>query len=131
MNRPLPEDNIAFLDNSLSTPISAGGYTGAFRIHVLTGYYEHAQTVGMLRSQIVPYFSITHAVRGQVPGPYTKLPPASPVRRLALDVAVLIGDDPSLSSAVNVAVLGTKEEPYWHNISTTNRLPASCVGGST
>ncbi|KAJ7110117.1 hypothetical protein C8R44DRAFT_634671 [Mycena epipterygia] len=78
------------------------------------------QTVGLLRSQIVPYFSITHAVRGQVPGPYTKLPPASPIRRLALDVAVMIGDDPSLSSAVNAAVLGTKEEPYWHNISTAN-----------
>jgi len=74
------------------------------------------QIVWSLRSQIVPYFSITHATRGQILGPYSKLPSTSPVRRLALDLVTLIGEDSSLSSAVDVAVLGTEEEPYWRSI---------------
>ncbi|KAJ7492529.1 hypothetical protein FB451DRAFT_1218647 [Mycena latifolia] len=79
----------------------------------------NAQTLASLRLQIVPYFSITHPVRGQIPGPYSKLPSASPIRRLALDLGALIGDS-SLSSAVEAAVLGTKEEAYWCNISAAN-----------
>ncbi|KAF7347752.1 Testis-expressed sequence 10 protein [Mycena venus] len=74
------------------------------------------QTAWLLRPQIVPYFSITHATRGQMLGPYAKLPVGSAVRRLALDLIALIGDDPSLSSAVHAAVLGTEEELYWRNI---------------
>ncbi|KAJ7038093.1 hypothetical protein C8F04DRAFT_1326018 [Mycena alexandri] len=74
------------------------------------------QIVWLLRSQIVPYFSITHATRGQILGPYSKLPSTSPVRRLALDLVALIGEDSSLSSAVDVAVLGTEEESYWRGI---------------
>ncbi|KAJ6610092.1 hypothetical protein B0H10DRAFT_2166190 [Mycena sp. CBHHK59/15] len=76
----------------------------------------HRCAVTSLRSQIVPYFCINHTVRGQVPGPYCRLPSASPVRRLALDLAKIIGDDPSLSSAVDAAVSGTPEQSYWHNI---------------
>ncbi|KAJ7706080.1 hypothetical protein B0H17DRAFT_973090 [Mycena rosella] len=75
-----------------------------------------AQTLGSLRSQVVPYFSISHPVRGQIPGPYSKLPSPSPIRRLALDLVSLIGDDPGLSSAAEAAVLGTKEEAYWLNM---------------
>ncbi|KAJ7487700.1 hypothetical protein B0H11DRAFT_2157103 [Mycena galericulata] len=76
------------------------------------------QTLESLRAQIVPYFSITHPLRGQMPGPYLKLSSSS-VRRLALDLVVLIGGDPSLSSAVDAAVLGTPEQSYWGNISIT------------
>jgi pre-rRNA-processing protein IPI1 len=64
----------------------------------------------------VPYFSITHATRGQILGPYSKLPSPSATRRLALDLVALIGDDPALTSAVDAAVLGTEEESYWRNI---------------
>ncbi|KAJ7619125.1 hypothetical protein DFH06DRAFT_1235406 [Mycena polygramma] len=74
------------------------------------------EAVWLLRSQIVPYFSITHATRGQILGPYSKLPPASAVRGLALDLVASIGDDPSLTSAVDAAVLATEEEQYWQNI---------------
>ncbi|KAJ7103428.1 hypothetical protein B0H15DRAFT_812209 [Mycena belliarum] len=85
----------------------------------------NAQTLGSLRLQLVPYFSITHPVRGQISGPYSKLPSGSPIRRLALDLASLICDS-GLSSAVEVAVLGTVEQPYWCNISTGS-LPLSSV----
>ncbi|KAJ7361638.1 hypothetical protein DFH08DRAFT_844743 [Mycena albidolilacea] len=74
------------------------------------------QTVWLLRPQIVPYFCITHATRGQILGPYSKVPAASGTRRLALDLVTLIGNDPSLSSAVDAAVLGTEDELYWRNI---------------
>ncbi|KAJ6503434.1 hypothetical protein C8R47DRAFT_1250354 [Mycena vitilis] len=74
------------------------------------------ETVWSLRPQLVPYFSIIHATRGQILGPYSKLPPTSAVRRLALDLVASIGDDPSLTSAVNAAVLATEEEQYWQNI---------------
>ncbi|KAJ7925880.1 hypothetical protein B0H13DRAFT_1973741 [Mycena leptocephala] len=77
---------------------------------------SNPQTVWLLRSQIVPYFSITHATRGQILGPYSKLPSPSATRRLALDLVALIGDDPALTSAVDAAVLGTEEESYWRNI---------------
>ncbi|KAJ7630987.1 hypothetical protein FB45DRAFT_917132 [Roridomyces roridus] len=76
------------------------------------------QTMASLRSQLVPYFSINHPVRGQMSGPYSKLPPSSPVRRLALDAVVsLMGNDSALSAAVTTAVEGTTEQSYWCNIS--------------
>ncbi|KAJ7293677.1 hypothetical protein C8J57DRAFT_34512 [Mycena rebaudengoi] len=74
------------------------------------------QATASLRSQIIPYFSITHAVRGQVAGPYYKIPATSPIRRLALDLVAIMGDAPSLVSAVDAAVSGTAEESYWRNI---------------
>ncbi|KAJ7783892.1 hypothetical protein DFH07DRAFT_874241 [Mycena maculata] len=77
-------------------------------------------TLVSLRSQIVPYFSMTHPTRGEIPGPYSKLPSGSPVRRLALDLVAVMGEHPALSSAVDIAVLGTTEQLYWHNISTVN-----------
>ncbi|KAF7310992.1 Ipi1-N domain-containing protein [Mycena chlorophos] len=77
------------------------------------------QALRLLRSQLVPYFSMTHPTRGQIVGPYSKLPPGGPLRRLALGLAALINDteDSALSSAVNSAVLGSeKEATYWRNI---------------
>ncbi|KAJ7254014.1 hypothetical protein B0H12DRAFT_1050739 [Mycena haematopus] len=77
----------------------------------------NSQTVWVLRSQIVPFFSVTHATKGKILGPYSKVP--SGIRRLALDLAALIGDDASLSSAVQTAILGTEDELYWRNICGT------------
>lgn len=70
---------------------------------------------------MVPYFSINHAVRGRLPGPYTKLP-SSDLRRLALDVVAtlfatyanfLSGIGVQLLEAVDIAVTGNQEEGYW------------------
>lgn len=75
------------------------------------------QTIASLRSKLVPYFIITHAVRGNLPGPYSKLPAASRLRRLALDLVATINQGPTrnddLSSAVDLTVEGTEEQNYW------------------
>ncbi|GLB36226.1 hypothetical protein LshimejAT787_0305140 [Lyophyllum shimeji] len=78
-------------------------------------------TVASLRSKLIPYFTIAHPVRGQVPGPYSKLPVASPLRRLALDlVAILMsaesGREDGLGAAVDQATMGTEEQEYWVEI---------------
>ncbi|KAJ6519922.1 hypothetical protein C8R45DRAFT_853222 [Mycena sanguinolenta] len=83
-------------------------------LHQRRSRLPNPQTVWLLRAQIVPYFSITHATRGKIPGPYSKVP--SGIRRLALDLAVLVDDDASLSPAVQAAVSGTEDELYWRNI---------------
>ncbi|KAF9460822.1 hypothetical protein BDZ94DRAFT_1374995 [Collybia nuda] len=80
----------------------------------------HAKTIASLQSKLVPYFIITHAIRGNLPGPYTKLPTPSYLRRLALDLVVTINQghvhDDALSVAVDIAVDGTKEQAYWAHI---------------
>ncbi|TFK41082.1 hypothetical protein BDQ12DRAFT_678857 [Crucibulum laeve] len=78
------------------------------------------KNVVALRSRLTPIFSITHAVRGQILGPYSKLP-SSLLRRLALDVCgtVLLicgGNDEGLTAAVDLAVAGTQEESYWAHV---------------
>ncbi|TFK30516.1 hypothetical protein FA15DRAFT_579745 [Coprinopsis marcescibilis] len=83
-----------------------------------------AETVSQLQARISPYFTINHAVRGRVAGPYTKLPAASPLRRLALDMVSVLQmraklkseATGNLSSAVNHAVEGTTEEKYWSHV---------------
>lgn len=69
-----------------------------------------------MKARLAPYFSITHATRGQVLGPYTKLP-ASSLKRLALDVVATLlrfpPDDDGLANAVLLAVKGASEETYW------------------
>ncbi|KAF7339386.1 Testis-expressed sequence 10 protein [Mycena sanguinolenta] len=83
-------------------------------LHQRRARLPNPQTVWSLRAQIVPYFSITHATRGKISGPYSKVP--SGIQRLALDLAALIGDDAALSPAVQATVLGTDDEFYWRNI---------------
>ncbi|KAF8640646.1 hypothetical protein AX17_000303 [Amanita inopinata Kibby_2008] len=84
----------------------------------------HAEIVRVLGSKLVPYFSINHATRGRLPGPYTKLPLSSRLRALALDViATLLVTckryqvdnvaSVQLITAVDFAVAGTREEYYW------------------
>ncbi|KAF9015275.1 hypothetical protein BDQ17DRAFT_30792 [Cyathus striatus] len=73
-----------------------------------------------LRSRLEPYFKITHPTRGELLGPFSKLPPKSNLRRLALDVVATLstGSDKSskmdgLIVAVNTALSGTAEYSYW------------------
>lgn len=68
---------------------------------------------------------MTHPSRGQLPGPYTKLPDPSPLRRLALDVIATISmispwrkQDDELEVAVGIATAGTEEADYWIQLSS-------------
>jgi len=78
------------------------------------------ETLSSLRARLVPYFIITHATRGRLPGPYARLPPTSALRRLVLDVVVTAssGDDgnDALKAAVDEAVKGTEVETYWKSV---------------
>ncbi|KAI0639775.1 hypothetical protein C8Q77DRAFT_1082807 [Trametes polyzona] len=73
-----------------------------------------------LRSRLMPYFVITHPARGKLPGPYSKLPAESPLRRLVLDLVATITancsrkgtDCNDLVSAADEATQGTPEETY-------------------
>lgn len=95
---------------------------------------------------MAPYFTINHAIRGRLAGPFGKLPVTSnsaSYRRLALDVAATLlaqqrqqqqttqpltsrsssGSDASeksgrmLGEAVDAAVGGTEDEAYWRHLS--------------
>lgn len=62
----------------------------------------------------MPFFKISHPTRGDIPGPFTKLP-ASPVRTLVLDVAATLsaaGAKDELQEVVEVAV-HAQERQYW------------------
>lgn len=67
----------------------------------------------------MPYFSVIHVVRGQLFGPYSKLPIGSPLRRLALDVVFNLmsmeggAHNGGLHDAIDLAVANTEEEYYW------------------
>ena len=80
-----------------------------------------------IRSRFMPYFTITHPTRGTVPGPYSKLPKASPVRRLALDVGASLVvpagvDGNGLNDAINsVLVSCPEEQAYWTSITCETR----------
>ncbi|KAI0673507.1 hypothetical protein C8Q78DRAFT_968534 [Trametes maxima] len=88
----------------------------------------HAKAYASLHSRLTPYFVIKHPIRGQLHGPYSKLPTNSPVRRLVLNlVAVVIGQSPSkgnlgsdeLMSAVNEAVVDTPESRYLSEVTAS------------
>ncbi|KAG6884745.1 hypothetical protein C0993_008535 [Termitomyces sp. T159_Od127] len=79
-------------------------------------------TLTSLRSKLVPFFTINHPARGQLPGPYSKIPIGSPLRRLTLDLAATLlsstdgctGDE--MRTAVDLAVVGSEEQEYWAQI---------------
>lgn len=82
------------------------------------------QTIASLCSRLVPYFTITHPTRGQLPGPYTRLPDGSPIRRLALDVVATILTsfaETGLIDAVGVATVDTEEAGYWGHLRSVIR----------
>ncbi|KAG6819451.1 hypothetical protein H0H93_011800, partial [Arthromyces matolae] len=78
-----------------------------------------AITITDLRSKLVPFFTINHPARGQLPGPYSKIPGTSPLKRLTLDLAawLMVGTDNGsrheLLTAVDQAVIGTEQSEYW------------------
>ncbi|PBL01077.1 hypothetical protein ARMGADRAFT_1058936 [Armillaria gallica] len=77
----------------------------------------HEKISRSLRSRLVPYFVVEHPVRGQIPGPFTKLPHGSTVRRLALDVVATMQSasftEDKLCMFVSTAVKDTTEDSYW------------------
>jgi pre-rRNA-processing protein IPI1 len=81
------------------------------------------QGIRELRSKLVPYFSTTHGIHGQLLGPYSKLPSSS-LRRLTLDLVVTIislgggsfNFDDNLYVAVCRAVAATGEQDYWEQL---------------
>ncbi|KZP31318.1 hypothetical protein FIBSPDRAFT_945334 [Athelia psychrophila] len=85
----------------------------------------NSETIASLGSRLVPYFTITHPTRGQLPGPYTRLPDGSPIRRLALDVVATIlmssAEAGGLIEAVGVATVDTEEVGYWGHLRTVIR----------
>jgi pre-rRNA-processing protein IPI1 len=86
---------------------------------------KHEEIIG-LQTRLIPFFMITHPVRGRLPGPFTKIPTSSLlIRRLAVDLVVTIlsvsprseGEDrENLMIAVGSAVSGTLEEGYWQQL---------------
>lgn len=82
------------------------------------------QSAASLRSRLAPFFTIDHAVRGQLQGPYHEL--TVPHRNLVLDVAFLLlanGPDDVLLAAINRAVRGQEEQEYWIQLITArNKL---------
>ncbi|EGO01885.1 hypothetical protein SERLA73DRAFT_71044 [Serpula lacrymans var. lacrymans S7.3] len=85
------------------------------------------ELVSAIHSRLIPYFGFMHAVRGRIPGPYTKIPStSSSLRRLVLDLSAIIssifqksGTDQqsegcdTICQAAEAAVRGTPEEAYW------------------
>lgn len=84
------------------------------------------QQISSLSSRLAPFFLIVHPTRGQVLGPFTKIPcSASHVRSLVLDLcASLLRDDDGdgLCNAVCEAVKGTSEELYWQRVTEAMHL---------
>ncbi|KIJ21676.1 hypothetical protein PAXINDRAFT_5824 [Paxillus involutus ATCC 200175] len=87
------------------------------------------EQISSIGSRLVPFFMITHPIRGQVPGPFTKIP-SSVFRRFTLDLCASIlmdqgrsgvGDE-DLCNAVSTAVKGTTEEEYWARVTAAMRL---------
>lgn len=86
---------------------------------------KHEEIIG-LQTRLTPFFTITHPVRGRLPGPFTKIPTSSQlIRSLAVDLVVTIlsvstrseGEErENLMIAVGSAVPGTLEEGYWQQL---------------
>ena len=75
--------------------------------------------------RLIPFFTITHPTRGDLPGPFSRLKDPS-TRRLALDVAVTIGkwvpesEWVKLNEAVEKASRETDAGSYWIEVRTLN-----------
>jgi len=70
-----------------------------------------------LRRRLCPYFSVRHATKGLVQGPYNKLP--SQLRRRFLDVVWIStpeGNLDELEEKISGSVMGTEEENYWRHL---------------
>ncbi|KAJ3920675.1 hypothetical protein F5877DRAFT_37627 [Lentinula edodes] len=85
----------------------------------------HENTLASLQTRFAPYFHITHPTRGEILGPFNKLPKnglSSPsgLRRRVLDVVILLCTGGSsgevLRSAVDSALMNTEEYEYWAHL---------------
>ncbi|KAH7880643.1 uncharacterized protein C8R40DRAFT_1165590 [Lentinula edodes] len=85
----------------------------------------HENTLASLQTRFAPYFHITHPTRGEILGPFNKLPKnglSSPsgLRRRVLDVVILLCTGGSsgevLRSAVDSALVNTEEYEYWAHL---------------
>ncbi|KAF8898661.1 hypothetical protein BD779DRAFT_1666462 [Infundibulicybe gibba] len=83
---------------------------------------QSKKTLVALQARLVPYFSIDHAIRGHVPGPFCNLPEQSVAQQLALDVAATLLSQGQSSIDQNRKLLlaidtATKDNPncsrYW------------------
>lgn len=66
----------------------------------------------------MPYFMIDHRMHGKIPGPFNRLPKASVVSKLALDLASslhAIGSCEGFENAVNEGCSDVDRE-YWLSI---------------
>jgi pre-rRNA-processing protein IPI1 len=54
-------------------------------------------------SRLIPYFTISHPTRGELPGPYCKLP--GECRRLVLDVVATLSSLPNVQTGDLCAVV--------------------------
>ena len=65
---------------------------------------------------------VSHAARGQISGPFSKLPPESSLRTLALDVAYTVSRSRNIKEGVDeldIAVCGVAtvgERAYWSSL---------------
>lgn len=74
------------------------------------------QTICGVQTRLVPYFLVNHPTRGEINGPFHKLPESSALRRLVLDLVVtlsLLRDEPILEAAVLTTIHGSPQESYW------------------
>ncbi|KAG6381242.1 hypothetical protein JVT61DRAFT_5646 [Boletus reticuloceps] len=88
------------------------------------------EQISSLSSRLTPFFMIVHPIRGQVLGPFSKIPSSEVhVRYLTLDLCASLvtdqarsgTDDGGLCHAVSEAVKGTREEPYWDRVRAAMR----------
>ncbi|TDL28320.1 hypothetical protein BD410DRAFT_780804 [Rickenella mellea] len=80
---------------------------------------NNPEVMSVLCARLAPYFIVQHRTRGDIMGPFNKLPENTRLRRLALDAVAnlaLQGNDETLCTAVKKAVAGTHEAGYWCDV---------------
>ncbi|GJE87598.1 Ipi1-N domain-containing protein [Phanerochaete sordida] len=87
------------------------------RLHQQRAQLADSEVMSQIRARLVPYFRISHPARGEIAGPFTKLP-SSPIRTLVLDVAASLGasgEEDALDGAV-LGVVDEQEQQYWVSV---------------
>jgi hypothetical protein len=85
------------------------------------------KVAGGIIARLAPLFTVSHATRGKLSGPYSKLPPA--LKRLTLDTVfallTLHGSDvdgADLREAVASATSGTEDGQYWARLESARTV---------
>lgn len=96
---------------------------GSYSVEILVFLIDTPnQTLGALRQRLAPFFTIDHATRGPVAGPWARLPEYT--QQLALDTVSSLcqggGEGVGgLSTAVERASAGKKLADYWQYVRPT------------